>query len=129
VDGHEHYRDLAGQLAAMPGGVGNLREAFFGAQTLAEQGGAWALAAGGWLVLDSAERLLWRREGGEEMLLAYPPGLLAAAREFAVPPLGLALLVQAMGSVDDGGRLKRLLPDLSRAAKGLLLIAACRLCG
>lgn len=125
----EHYRDLADQLAAMPGGVATLRESFFGAVTLGEEGDGWALAAGGWLVLDGAERLLWRREDGEEVVIAYPPGLLETAREFAVPPLGLALLAQAMGSVDDGGRLRRLLPQVNRAAKELLLIAACRLCG
>lgn len=125
----EHYRDLADQLAAMPGGVGNLRESFFGAVTLAGEDDAWALAAGGWLVLDSTERLLWRREDGEDEVIAYPRGLLQTASEYAVPPLGLALLVQAMGSVDDGGRLKRLLPQVNRAAKELLLIAACRLCG
>jgi hypothetical protein len=51
-----------------------------------------------------------------------------AARECGITPLGLALLALAMGGVDDS-RLKIMLPALYKAAKGLLLIAVCRLCG
>ncbi len=139
----EHYRDLAEQLAAMPGGHARLREEYFGSITLACTPTAcsscndtvvetWALKAEGALALintlnDDAQ-LVWLRESGEEAIAVFTGGLCAAAREYAISPLGLALLVLAMGSVDDG-RLKKLLPDLHKASKGLLLIAACRLCG
>lgn len=133
----EHYRDLADQLAAMPGGVARLRADYFATVTVAEAAApdaleAWTLAAGGLLALVRAgegTRLVWRRETGEDAILDYPPGLDEAAEGYAVPPLGLALLVQAMGTVDDDRRLRRLLPEVDKAAKGLLLIATCRLCG
>lgn len=147
----EHYRDLADQLATMPGGPANLRADYFATVTVSDipSGGeervkaafgdgivlaeAWGLAAGGLLALaelpDGNGRLVWLKDGGAESILDYPPGLAATAGEYGIPPLGLALLVQAMGTADDGGRLRRLLPAVDKAAKGLLLIASCRLCG
>lgn len=146
----EHYRDLADQLATMPGGAASLRMDYFASVTVeslpagAEErlrsalGGdyalaeGWALAEGGVLALAVAEngaaRLVWL-DAAAEPVLDFPSGLAAAAVEYGIPPLGLALLVQAMGTVDDGGRLRRLLPQVDKAAKGLLLIASCRLCG
>lgn len=148
----EHYRDLADQLATMPGGPADLRGDYFGTVTLAEAPAdaaaqlkavlgeghvppeAWALASGGLLALAESEdgnaQLVWLTDdGAAEVILDYLPGLGETAREYRVPPLGLALLVQAMGTADDGGRLRRLLPAVDKAAKGLLLIASCRLCG
>ncbi len=148
----EHYRDLADQLATMPGGPADLRGDYFGAVTLPDAPAdaearlkaalgeghslaeAWPLAAGGLLALvessDGGAKLVWLNEDGSaEPVLDYLLGLGEAAREYRVPPLGLALLVQAMGTADDGGRLRRLLPAVDKAAKGLLLIASCRLCG
>lgn len=146
----EHYRDLADQLATMPGGPDNLRADYFGAVTLADvppgaerlKGAlgeeyalaeAWALVSGGLLAVaegpEGSARLAWLNADGAEPILDYPAGLVETAREYRVPPLGLALLVQAMGTADDDGRLRRLLPAVDKAAKGLLLIASCRLCG
>lgn len=147
----EHYRDLADQLATMPGGPANLRGDYFGVVTLPEAPAdagaglktalgenhalaeAWALVAGGMLALaegpEGTAQLVWLKDGGVDAILDYPPGLVEAAREYGIPSLGLALLVQAMGTADDGGRLRRLLPAVDKAAKGLLLIASCRLCG
>lgn len=148
----EHYRDLADQLATLPGGSTDLRRDYFGAVTLPEApadaearikvalgGGhvlaeAWVLASGGLLALtessDGTAQLVWLKEdGGTAAILDYLAGLGETAREYGISPLGLALLVQAMGTADDGGRLRRLLPAVDKAAKGLLLIASCRLCG
>lgn len=135
----EYYRDLAEQLAAMPGGHTNLRKDFFGTVTLPGpvlssdriiEG--WTLQGEGALALfstgDGAATLMWLRKDGEETIAAFPGALREAAREFSITPLGLALLALAMGGVDDS-LLKKLLPDLYKANKGLLLIAACRLCG
>lgn len=146
----EHYRDLADQLATMPGGAASLRKDYFASVTVADLpadaeerlrfslGGdyalaeGWALAEGGVLALavagNGAARLVWL-DADAEPVIDFPSGLAAAAAEHGIPPLGLALLVQAMGTVDDGGRLRRLLPQVDKAAKGLLLIASCRLCG
>lgn len=139
----EYYRDLAEQLAAMPGGHASLRREYFATVTLPQpiqglspSGGAileaWTLKEEGALALAGAEngeaRLIWLRQSGEESIAAFSGELLEAAREHSVAPLGLALLTLAMGGVDDK-RLKLLLPDVHKAGKGLLLIAVCRLCG
>ena len=140
----EHYRDLAEQLAAMPGGHASLREEYFASLTLPDPVpghitsscgkilDGWALQEKGMLALVSAENgdvpLIWLRPDDEEVIAVFPSSLLKAADEFTISPLGLALLALAMGSVADS-RLRKLLPDLHKASKGLLLIAVCRLCG
>ena len=140
----EYYRDLADQLSAMPGGHARLREDFFGTLTLPDPSSGqvltsgkivetWLLNGEGSLALtdcgDDGTRLVWMRNGGEESIAGFPAGLHEAARQFSITPIGLALLALAMGGVNDEGRLKKLLPDLHKASKGLLLIAVCRLCG
>jgi hypothetical protein len=140
----EYYRDLAEQLAAMPGGHARLRQEYFATVTLPQpihglvstSGAileAWTLKEEGALALVSAEsdeaRLVWLRRGSEETIAEFTDELLEAVREYSIAPLGLALLALAMGSVKNGGRFKQLLPDVHKAGKGLLLIAVCRLCG
>ncbi len=140
----EYYRDLAQQLAAMPGGHVRLREEYFGSVTLpdplhgfspscGEIIEGWMLNGEGALALISAgngeANLVWLKKDGEEAIAAFSGALRESAREFSITPLGLALLALAMGGVDDGGRLKKTLPGLHKAGKGLLLIAVCRLCG
>jgi hypothetical protein len=44
-------------------------------------------------------------------------------------PLLLALVAIAMGQVDDGRRLKKALPRIDGAARDLMLMTVCRLCG
>lgn len=139
----DYYRDLADQLAVMPGDHLRLREEYFGNITLPDPSPdylpscgdiieGWTLKGKGTLALvDSGNGslpLMWLQKDGEEAVAIFSGELLSAAREFNVTPLGLALLALAMGGVDDG-RLKILLPDLHKACKGLLLIAVCRLCG
>lgn len=140
----DYYRDLAEQLAAMPGGHASLRQDYFAGVTLAEPVASvvpamgellesWALVNGGALALSAVPggdlQLAWLKADSAETLLSYPAALLQAAREFSITPLGLGLLALAMGGADDKGRLKQLLPDVHKASKGLLLIAVCRLCG
>lgn len=139
----EYYRDLAEQLAAMPGGHARLREEYFGSVTLpgpipaeAVSSGeiveGWPLKGEGALILarsgNGDAALTWLRKDGEVALAVYSGELWQAAHEFAVAPLGLALLALAMGGVDDS-RLRNELPELHKATKSLLLIAVCRLCG
>lgn len=47
----------------------------------------------------------------------------------AMPPLPLALVAIALGEVEDGRRLKKTLPRLDGAARDLMLMTVCRLCG
>ena len=101
---------------------------------------AWALAAGGALCLaaaaEGAARLAYLHPdgGGATPILDFSGEVFLAARGdweggCAVSPLAIALLALAMGSLDDHRRLARTLPDVDYSAKGLLLIASCRLCG
>ena len=46
-----------------------------------------------------------------------------------MPPLPLTLVAIALGEVNDGRRLKKALPRLDGAAKDLMLMTVCRLCG
>lgn len=70
-------------------------------------------------------------------ILDLPAALISAARnepenaasEYLVSPLVLALLAIVMGGIDDNKRLAQIVPDVNYCAKGLLLIASCRLCG
>lgn len=140
----EYYRDLAEQLAAMPGGHANLRQEYFGTVTLPDPIPVLALSSGeiieGWMLQgegalalvstkNGTATLIWLKKDGEENIAAFSVELWDAAHDFSITPLGLALLTLAMGGVDDGGRLKVLLPEVHKASKGLLLIAVCRLCG
>lgn len=140
----DYYRDLAEQLAAMPGGHANLRMEYFGSVTLPDPIpchtptssmviDGWLLQGEGALALISAEngdaKLAWLRNDDEESIAIFPGELQKAASKLSISPLGLALLALAMGGVDDNGRFKKLLPAAYKASKGLLLIAVCRLCG
>lgn len=131
----EYFRDLAEQLAAMPGGHASLRQEYFASVTLphpiqdiapssGEILGAWTLKDEGALALVGAEngeaRLTWLRRDGEDAIAGFSGELLEAAQEHSIAPLGLALLALAMRGVDDK-HLKRLLPDVYKAGKGLLL--------
>ncbi|MDP2828459.1 MAG: hypothetical protein Q8O37_07620 [Sulfuricellaceae bacterium] len=163
----EYYRDLAEQLANMPGGAGNLREEFFGSVTLSMKVGlplptrkecprrewqqscshgrdnppppagegedVWTLKSGGTLALmaipEGQSRLLWSNGDSMETIAEFPAGLSESALAFNIPAIGLAFLVLVMGGVSDDGMLKKILPEVDKCAKGLLLIAVCRLCG
>lgn len=129
----EYYRDLAEQLAHMPGGAKNLREEFFASVTQPSlEENTWPLKSGGTLTLATADgraSLLWKNENIQESIAEFPAGLPETALEFGIPAIGLAFLVLVMGGVSDGGKLKKQLPEVDKCAKGLLLIAVCRLCG
>lgn len=104
---------------------------------------AWALNGGGTLCLAVLA------EGGAQLVLLHedqrsaapildlPDELIKAARvelenlasAYQVSPLVLALLAIVMGGIDDKKRLAQVVPEVNYCAKGLLLIASCRLCG
>lgn len=104
---------------------------------------AWTLNADGMLCLAV------QPEGGAQLVLLHedhrtttliidlPEELIKAARvepenlasAYQVSPLVLALLAIVMGGVDDKKRLAQMVPEVDYCAKGLLLIASCRLCG
>lgn len=104
---------------------------------------AWLLNQGGTLCLATVPA------GGAQLILLHggpqavtpiaglPDELLKAARRepdnsasaYAVSPLVLSLLAIVMGGIDGHKRLAQVVPEVNYCAKGLLLIASCRLCG
>lgn len=140
------YAEYLDQLARLPGGPAAARTDFLGPwlagpETTSDRGlPCWPLREGGRLCLrPAAERpaLLLTHEGDAETLeiARFGPDLLAAAGRAptvaaaAVSPLVLALLAIAAGDVDDGRRLRQRLPGLDAAARDLMLMTLCRLCG
>lgn len=104
---------------------------------------AWALNGGGTLCLavlpESGAQLVLLHEDQRSAtpILDLPDALIKAARiepenpdsDYQVSPLVLALLAIVMGGIDDRKRLVQVVPEVDYCAKGLLLIASCRLCG
>lgn len=136
------WQHLAKQLEDLPGGATAARRDYF-AHLLADPAAAspgdgestvWRLADGGALELrsldaDTTVTLIHRGTPGETEIARAGGGLLTVAAETAISPLLLLLLATASGQVDDGRRLKRCAPRLDGAARELLLVSVCRLCG
>ena len=70
-----------------------------------------------------------RGEDDEIQIAALPIQLMDVARAHGASAIVLALLAIAAGNVDDGRRLKVGLPRIDGAAKDLMLMTVCRLCG
>lgn len=104
---------------------------------------AWALNVGGTLCLavlpegGAQLALLHQDQRSATPILDLPDELIMAVRiesenvdsEYQISPLVLALLAIVMGGIDDKKRLAQVVPEVDYCAKGLLLIASCRLCG
>ena len=91
-------------------------------------GEIWRLHGDAHLELSGA-RLDARVGGGTTELATLPQALLDEARQAGVSALLLALLALATGDVDGDRVLKKLLPRVDGAAKDLMLMTVCRLCG
>lgn len=104
---------------------------------------AWMLKGGGTLCLAKVSEgraqlvLLHTDKQAVTPIVDIPAALLTAALAepenpatgYQVSPLVLTLLAIAMGGIDDRKRLAQVVPEVDYCAKGLLLIASCRLCG
>lgn len=135
------YAEYLGQLARLPGGPATAMREFFAPRLAgperAEGDGlpSWPLGEGGWLSLQRVSegeslRLVHETAGQTAEIARFGAELLTAAQDAPdVSPLVLALLAIAAGDVDDGRRLKRRLPRLDAAARDLMLMTLCRLCG
>jgi len=142
------YAEYLDQLDRLPGGPAAALADFLGPWLAAPVQGAdadpacWWLREGGRLSLrpeaDGTDLLLVHEDETEMCEIArFGRELTEAAALTAqtrtggdrVSPLVLALLAIAAGDVDDGRRLKRRLPGLDGAARDLMLMTLCRLCG
>ncbi len=120
------YQELVWHLDRLPGGAMAAILDFFGsllADTPTPE--RWRFKEGGQLDLHPDGTL----RQGEERIALLPPDLLRAAEAAAVSPLLLALLALATGQLDGDRRLKAVLPKVDAAAKDLMLMTVCRLCG
>ncbi len=124
--GLDPYQEMVWQLNRLPGGAAAAIPDFFG-NLLAEipAGDCWRFKEGGQIELQ-ADGALWH---GEILITLLPPNLLAAAEAVALPPIVLGLLALATGEIDGDRRLKAALPKVDSAAKDLMLMTVCRLCG
>ena len=139
---HEDLQQLSLQLARLPGGAAAAVPDFF-ARLLVDDLApltsewditGWSLQAGGVLMLrtDPASECLHLCHCTAEddlQIAVLPRALLDVAREDGLSPIVLGLLAIAAGQIDDGRRLKARLPGVDGAAKDLMLMTVCRLCG
>jgi hypothetical protein len=138
----EDWAKLIEQLGYLPGGAASAEPEYFGSlvqDELAPLSSEWDYE--GWLLKDGSLLTLRLHEGVEGMRLYHVTPedelaiahagkeLLDAARTGDVSPLLLMLLAIATGQVDDRNRLKRVAPKVDAAAKDLMLMSVCRLCG
>lgn len=125
-EGLDPYQELVWQLHRLPGGVAAAIPDFFGGLLLeAPSQARWGFHAGEALELDASGEL----HCGDTAITRFPPELLAAAEVAAIPAILLGLLALATGLVDGDRRLKAVLPKVDAAAKDLMLMTVCRLCG
>lgn len=124
--GLDPYQELIWQLNRLPGGAAAAIPDFFGA-LLAEAPAHrhWHLREGGQLELQADGAL----RHGDTLICRLPSALLAAAEAVAIPPIVLGLLALATGEIEGDRRLKSALPKVDGAAKDLMLMTVCRLCG
>lgn len=138
----EDWFKLIEQLGSIPGGAAKAEPDFFGhliTGELAPVTSEWDFE--GWPLQDGRVLMLRLDDAQEGMRLhVVDPQedhfiartgneLLSCAREGGVSPLILMLLAIATGQVDDNRRLKLHAPRIDGAAKDLMLISVCRLCG
>jgi hypothetical protein len=85
----------------------------------------WYFKQGGALELHADGGLRY----ADTLIAQLPDALLAAAAAAKLPAILLALLALATGDIDGDRRLKAALPQVDAAAKDLMLMTVCRLCG
>ncbi len=119
------YQELVWQLNRLPGGALAAIPDFFGS-LLAEapQTDYWQFTQGA-LTLHADGSL----RHGDSHIAEFPADLLATAEAAAIPAMLLGLLALATGQIDGDRRLKAVLPKVDAAAKDLMLMTVCRLCG
>lgn len=123
---------LLRQLALLPGGAAAAIPDFFAsalAAPVADDARVWPLRAGGELRLDAAGRLLHSAADQTTLIAHCPPERCVEATAAGASALVMVLLAVAVGHLDDQRRLKQLAPRIDGAAKDLMLMTVCRLCG
>jgi hypothetical protein len=120
------YQELVWQLNRLPGGALAAIPDFFGSLLAqAPDVAVWHFKVGGSLELHADGAL----RHGDSLITHFPVELQAAAEDATLPAILLGLLALATGQIDGDRRLKTVLPKVDAAAKDLMLMTVCRLCG
>lgn len=138
----EDWARLIEQLGNIPGGAVKAEPDFFGHLLLDELAPttsewdfeSWFLKDGRVLSLRLHDAMAGMRlfvvdPEGDHYITQTDDALLSAARAGGISPLLLMLLAIATGQVDDNKRLKLHADKIDAAAKDLMLMSVCRLCG
>mgnify|MGYP001193091195 CR=1 FL=1 len=138
----EDWARLIEQLGNIPGGAAKAEPDFFGhllRDELAPTTSEWDFE--GWFLKDgrvlslrlhdsmAGLRLFVVDPEQEHYITQTDDALLSTARAGGISPLLLMLLAIATGQVDDNKRLKLHADKVDAAAKDLMLMSVCRLCG
>lgn len=120
------WQELIWHLQRLPGGVDAAIPDFFGGLLRAPaMPHCWPLLDDQNLVLSGEGALLC----AEQRVAELPADLRLAAEAAGVPVILLGLLALAVGHVEGDRRLKAIQPKVDAAAKDLMLMTVCRLCG
>lgn len=123
--------ELSQQLLTLPGGgpAAILRDYFSATAHPMEHHFSelerWSLIEGGHLSLEVSGTLVFYPATGASQIIASH----ALARSLGLSPLALMLTAIVGGTIDGDAVLKQTAPKVRLAAKELLLVASCRLCG
>lgn len=125
-EGLDSWQELIWHLQRLPGGVDAAIPDFFGgllrAPVLPD---CWPLLGDQDLVLSGEGALFC----ADHRVAELPADLCLAAEAAGVPVILLGLLALAVGHVEGDRRLKAIQPKVDAAAKDLMLMTVCRLCG
>jgi hypothetical protein len=125
-------RHLLDQLARLPGGAAAAIPDFFAsalAMPVDAAARVWPLKSGGELRLEDDGRLLHIGSEDSLLIVTLPAEREAQIRAAGGSPMLLTLLAIAVGHLDDQRHLKQRAPRIDGAAKDLMLMTVCRLCG
>jgi hypothetical protein len=127
------YEELVWQLNRLPGGPEAAIPDFFGPLLSAppicsESMDAWPLHDNA-QVLRIDDQLVVQIGDETSVITTLPEVLIRTSQQEGLSPLLLALLAVATGDIEGDRRLKAILPKVDGAAKDLMLMTVCRLCG
>jgi hypothetical protein len=135
-DTRKELEEFLQQLERLPGGPAAAVPDFFGPQLAPDPAAtapdSFRLKDGGTLRLEPDGRLVHDAADADQLIVQLSPEQLDAIHALATPAmplLPLTLVAIALGAVDDGRRLKKALPRVDGAARDLMLMTVCRLCG
>ncbi|TSA20939.1 MAG: hypothetical protein D4R70_04535 [Betaproteobacteria bacterium] len=126
------WDELAQQLLTLPGGgPAAILSDYFGATARPiephfSELERWALSEGGSLSLEVSGALVFIDATGPSLVITRHAPF---TRVTGLSPMALMLTALVGGTVEGDAALKQHAPKTRRAAKELLLVASCRLCG